>query len=52
MTYFPRTASGSTCSPATSTAEVVNVVQRKVGRLNTPTGRIEGEKSMWAEVGE
>jgi thiamine thiazole synthase len=33
-------------------AEVVNVVQRKVGRLNTPTGRIEGEKSMWAEVGE
>lgn len=33
-------------------AEVVNVVVRKVGRLNTPTGRIEGEKSMWAEVGE
>jgi len=33
-------------------AEVVNVVQRKVGKLNTPTGRIEGEKSMWAEVGE
>ena len=33
-------------------AEVVSVVQRKVGKLNTPTGRIEGEKSMWAEVGE
>jgi len=33
-------------------AEVVHVVQRKVGRLNTPTGRIEGEKSMWAELGE
>ncbi|MDN5309937.1 MAG: sulfide-dependent adenosine diphosphate thiazole synthase [Methanolobus sp.] len=33
-------------------AEVVNVVQRKVGKLNTPTGMIEGEKSMWAEVGE
>ncbi|MDD1747402.1 MAG: sulfide-dependent adenosine diphosphate thiazole synthase, partial [Methanomassiliicoccales archaeon] len=33
-------------------AEVVTVVQRKVGKLNTPTGRIEGEKSMWAEVGE
>jgi len=33
-------------------AEVVHVVQRKVGRLNTPTGQIEGEKSMWAEMGE
>ncbi len=33
-------------------AEVVHVVQRKVGKLNTPTGQIEGEKSMWAEVGE
>jgi len=33
-------------------AEVVHVVQRKVGRLNTPSGQIEGEKSMWAEVGE
>lgn len=33
-------------------AEVANIVARKVGRLNTPTGRIEGEKSMWAELGE
>jgi len=33
-------------------AEVVHVVQRKVGRLSTPSGTIEGEKSMWAEVGE
>jgi len=33
-------------------AEVVHVVVRKVGRLTTPTGQIEGEKSMWAEVGE
>jgi thiazole biosynthesis enzyme len=33
-------------------AEVVHVVQRKVGRLNTPSGRIEGERSMWAERGE
>ena len=33
-------------------AEVVNVVVRKVGKLNTPTGKFEGEKSMWAEVGE
>ena len=28
------------------------MVQRKVGRLSTPTGQIEGERSMWAEVGE
>ncbi len=34
-------------------AEVVNVVQRKVpGKLSTPTGKIEGEKSMWAEEAE
>ncbi len=33
--------------------EVVNVVQRKVpGRLMTPSGKIEGEKSMWAEKAE
>jgi ribulose 1,5-bisphosphate synthetase/thiazole synthase len=30
----------------------VHVVVRKVGKLNTPSGQIEGEKSMWAEVGE
>lgn len=33
--------------------EVVKVVQRKVGpKLNTQTGKVMGEKSMWAEVGE
>lgn len=33
--------------------EVVKVVQNKIGpKLNTPTGKIMGEKSMWAEVGE
>lgn len=28
-------------------AEVCRVVEKKVGRLNTPSGKIEGEKSMW-----
>lgn len=33
--------------------EVVKVVQEKVpGRLNTATGKIEGEKSMWAQEAE
>lgn len=33
--------------------EVVKVVARKVpGNLSTPTGRIEGEKSMWADQAE
>lgn len=33
--------------------EVVNVVQRKVpGQLMTPSGKIEGEKSMWAHKAE
>ncbi|MGQ9843681.1 MAG: sulfide-dependent adenosine diphosphate thiazole synthase [Spirochaetota bacterium] len=33
--------------------EVVKVVVKKVpGKLNTPTGTIEGEKSMWAEKAE
>jgi thiamine thiazole synthase len=32
--------------------EVVSVVQRKVGKLTTPTGKIEGERSMWADVAE
>lgn len=39
-------ASGHPC-------EVVKVVERKSGlRLNTKTGKILGEKSMWAEVAE
>ncbi len=34
-------------------AEVCNIVVRKIGRnLNTGTGGIDGEKSMWAEVAE
>jgi len=33
-------------------AEICNIVQRKVGKLNTPSGEIEGEKSMWAEKSE
>ncbi len=33
--------------------EIVHVVQKKVpGRLQTPTGRIEGEKSMWSDRAE
>ncbi len=33
--------------------EVVKVVVKKVpGKLNTPSGTIEGEKSMWAEKAE
>ncbi len=32
--------------------EVCKVVQKKVGRLNTPSGKIEGEEAMWAESGE
>ncbi|MFH0815540.1 MAG: sulfide-dependent adenosine diphosphate thiazole synthase [Methanobacteriota archaeon] len=33
-------------------AEVCKIVQRKAGVLNTPSGGIEGERSMWAEAGE
>ena len=33
-------------------AEVCSVVQRKAGKLNTPSGGIEGERSMWAEKSE
>lgn len=34
-------------------AEVVRLVQNKVpGNLNTPSGKIEGEKSMWADKAE
>lgn len=32
--------------------EVCEVVQKKVGELNTPSGKIENEKSMCAEIGE
>jgi thiamine thiazole synthase len=33
-------------------SEVVNIVQKKAGKLNVPSGKIEGEKSMWADEGE
>lgn len=33
-------------------AEVLQIIQRKAGKLFTPSGKVEGEKSMWAEVGE
>lgn len=34
-------------------AEVLQIIQQKVGpKLFTPSGKVEGEKSMWAEVGE
>lgn len=33
-------------------AEVCKMVSKKVGKLNTPSGGIEGEKAMWAEIGE
>jgi thiamine thiazole synthase len=34
-------------------AEVVQIVQRKSGlKLKTKSGKIQGEKSMWAEVAE
>lgn len=33
-------------------AELCHIVQNKVGRLNTPSGKIEGEKSMWADEAE
>ncbi len=41
------------CIDATGhSAEICSIVQRKAGKLNTPTGEIEGEKSMWAEKSE
>ena len=49
----PLTVSSKAVIDATGhAAEVCKIVQRKVGRLNTPSGGIEGEQSMWAEVGE
>jgi len=33
--------------------EICNIVVNKIGpRLNTPSGRVEGEKPMWADVAE
>ncbi|MCM8819178.1 MAG: sulfide-dependent adenosine diphosphate thiazole synthase [Candidatus Omnitrophica bacterium] len=34
-------------------AEIARIVEKKSGlKLNTPSGKIEGEKSMWADVAE
>ena len=33
-------------------ASICDVTHRKAGKLDTPSGGIEGERSMWAEVGE
>jgi thiamine thiazole synthase len=33
-------------------AEICRVVEKKVGKLHTPSGKVEGEKSMWAEKAE
>ena len=41
------------CIDATGhAAEVCNIVRRKCGPLKTPTGDLEGEKSMCADIGE
>ncbi|MCD4740748.1 sulfide-dependent adenosine diphosphate thiazole synthase [archaeon] len=49
----PLTIEAKYCIEATGhPLEVCKVVQRKVGKLNTPTGKIEGEKSMWAGKAE
>jgi thiamine thiazole synthase len=32
--------------------EVLEIIQRKAGRLFTPSGKVEGERSMWADVAE
>ena len=33
-------------------AEVSRCVERKAGKLNTPTGKVEGERAMWVEEAE
>ena len=33
-------------------ADICTVARRKAGKLHTPSGEVEGERSMWAEVGE
>ncbi len=49
MTIFARAVVDATGHPV----EVVKVLERKMNvRLLTPSGKIEGEKSMWAQVAE
>lgn len=33
-------------------ADICTVARKKAGKLHTPSGEVEGERSMWAEVGE
>jgi len=49
----PLTIKAKYCIDATGhSAEICRIVERKVGRLNTPSGKVEEEKSMCAELGE
>ncbi|HEB37642.1 MAG TPA: thiazole biosynthesis protein [Thermoplasmatales archaeon] len=49
----PLTIKAKYCIDATGhAAEICKIVQRKVGRLNTPSGKVEEERSMCAELGE
>ena len=49
----PLSIGAKVCIDATGhPTEVCKVVIRKAGKLNTPNGDLEGEKSMWAEIGE
>lgn len=49
----PITIRAKACIDATGhDAEVCNIVQRKVGSLETEPGKIVGERSMCAEIGE
>jgi thiamine thiazole synthase len=50
----PLTVRAGTVIDATGhDTEVVKVVEKKVpGKLNTPSGKIEGEKSMWSDRAE
>jgi len=49
----PVSIKAKSCIDATGhDAEICRIVQGKVGELNTPSGKIEGECSMWAEKSE
>jgi thiamine thiazole synthase len=49
----PISIRASFCVDATGhAAEVCNIVKNKVGSLNTPSGGLEKERSMYAEIGE
>ena len=49
----PLTIKARYCIDATGhAAEICRIVERKVGKLNTPSGKVEEERSMCAELGE